>query len=112
MSSVTMYGGCEFEIGYRFKTDSTTPKDLTGYSVLIQIRPTKSSSTVLAEYTESSSYITFNPALGSVDLKLTPSITSAFTFTSAVIDCLVYNSVDGDRSSTWTITYDTGVSRL
>lgn len=112
MSNVVMTKGVEFEMGWRFKTAPATPKDLTGFNVLVQIRPTKESSTILASYTEASPEITFIPVNGAVDLAIPPATVSAFTFRTAVIDCWVYNSVDGDRSPTYSITYDTGVSRL
>jgi len=113
MQTVQMVEGCEFQMGWRFKINSTTPKDLTGYSVLIQIRPFKTSPAVLGSWNESSPYVTFTPATGAVDLNLPPSVTNSKNF-KGVIDCWVYNAsdTDGDRSETYTVAYDTGVSRL
>ena len=99
MLSDTIVGGVEYTIQWLFKTDSVTPKDLTGYSVLVQIRERKSSETTLAEYTEDSAEITFNDVGGSVTLSLTPADTSAFTFKKAVMDCWVYNSRSSNSSS-------------
>jgi len=110
----TMINGEEYEIGWTFKIDSTTPKDLTGYSVLVQIRPSKNSTTVIDQFTEVSSELTFVPVDGTVDLLLPPSLVRSYTFTSAVVDCLVYDALDtdGDRSEPVFLTYCSGVSRL
>ena len=114
MTTATIVNGVEFPISWIFKVDSTTPKNLTGFTVLVQIRPTKNSSTILASYTQASSQITFSPTIGRVDLLLPPSITSGFTFHKAVIDCWVKDAinVDGDRSGIVELIYDTGVSRI
>ena len=101
----------EFFMGWVFKVNTSTVKNLTGYSVLIQIRPHKESSTILASYTEASPYVTFEPLNGLVSIELPPSVTGAFTFRKAVMDCLVYTSTDGDRSPTYDINLDYGVSR-
>lgn len=115
MSTVTIVNGCEFEMGWIFKTDSVTAKDLTGFSVLVQIRSSKNSSTALVSYDQDSPEITFTPLTGSVNLSLPPSVTSNLPFTRGVIDCWVYNGVvdtDGDRSPIYDVIVDNGVSRL
>lgn len=114
MSSVTITNGVEFLMGWRYKLDANTPKPLTGYSVLVQIRAHKEATTTLASYDQDSPYITFTPLTGAVDLVLPPSVTKSFTFTKGVIDCWVYDAVDidGDRSATYDVVVDRGVSRL
>jgi hypothetical protein len=111
MPSVTIVKNEEFPIQWNFKVDSSTLKDLTGYSVLVQLRAFKESTTILASYDQNSPYITFTPLQGSVLLTLPPSVTEAFAFKKAVIDCLVYTSVDGDRAPTYDVVIDWGVSR-
>ncbi len=114
MGTVVMTRGVEFPMGWRFKLDSVTPKPLTGYTVLIQLRPHEKSDIILGTWGNSSPEVTFTPATGSVDLLLKPSTTLAYTFKTAVIDCWVYNGVtdtDGDRSPLWTVTLDWGSSR-
>lgn len=115
MTSVVMTRGVEFPIEWVFKTAPTVEKDLTGYKVLIQIRSTAQSSTVIATWTEISDEVEFTPLEGSVALTLKPSTTLAFDFKQAVMDCWVYNGAtdtDGDRSPTVSITLEHGVSRL
>lgn len=111
MSTYTLIKNEEFFIGWVFKVNTSTPKNLTGYTPLVQIRPTKASETILASYDSSSPYMTFEPVSGLVSIELPPSITGAITWKNAVIDCLVYNSTDGDRSPTYELIVDSGVSR-
>lgn len=111
MEDVTLIKYEEFFIGWVFKINTNTVKNLTGYTPLVQIRPTKSSDTVLASYTSDSLYMTFEPLNGLVSIELPPSVTGGFNFKNAVIDCLVYTATDGDRSPTTRITVDSGVSR-
>ena len=116
MPSVNMARGVEFEMGWRFKTAPITPKNLTDYKVLVQIRPYKDSDEVYASFNTTSSEITFTPLNGAVDLLIPASITSQFVFKNnkAVIDCWVYDDlfVDGERSPTYDIILNQGVSRL
>ena len=114
MSVAIMTRGVEFPMGWRFKLDSVTPKLLTGYKVLIQIRAHEKSDVVLSEWTEESSVVVFTPLSGAVDILLPPSLTISYTFKTAVIDCWVYNGAidtDGDRSPLYTITLNWGSSR-
>lgn len=111
MNTYTLVKNEEFFIGWVFKVNTSTVKDLTGYTPLVQIRPTKLSETLLASYDSSSPYMTFEPTNGLVSIELPPSVTGAITWKNAVIDCLVYNTVDGDRSPTYALTVDSGVSR-
>jgi hypothetical protein len=114
MGTVSIVNGVEFQMGWRYKTNPTTAKDLTGFSVLVQIRSHKESNTILASYDQDSPEITFTPISGAVDLFLPPSITRSFTFKKGVIDCWVYNDVDtdGDRSVAYDVIIDQGVSRV
>lgn len=103
----------EYQIQFLVKTDSVTPKDLTGFSVLIQIRPYAESDVVLIEWNQDSPEVTFLPLLGSVTLNLPPSTTGAFAFKRGVMDILVVNAgdTDGDRSATVDVVVNSGVSR-
>lgn len=107
----TIIRGEEFHIGWRFRWPDFELKDLTGFSVSVQIRPFENSTTIIASYTEASSQIVFIPANGAVDLYLTPSDTAAFDFKTALIDCWVRNAVDGDRSAMTKLVLTRGVSR-
>jgi len=106
-----MVRGQEFYLGWRFKWADSTPKNLTGFSVSIQIRPFKNSRTILASYSEVSPQVLFMPNNGAIDFRLSPVDTAAFDFKKAVVDCWVRNATDGDRSPTTEIIFDTGVSR-
>ena len=100
-------------MGWRFKTDPVTPKNLTGYKVLVQIRPTKDSEDVIISFDENSSSITFTPLNGAVDLLIPAQMVTPLDFKRGVIDCYAYNSyTDGDRSPTYDVIFDKGVSRL
>ena len=105
-----MIKGVEFKMGWEFLNDDETPKDLTGYEVLVQLKEFRSSEESIGEWGTLSSQITFDPVDGTVDLELPPTETNIENFTSGVIDCLVYTPTDGDRTPTVTITYCTGVS--
>lgn len=113
MGDITMVRGEEYgAIEWRFKSDSTTAKDLTGYSVLIQIRPYEGSSTIISSWTEASPEVTFTPLAGSVSLIIPQSTTAAYTFNTAVMDCWVrkVGDIDGDRSPLEHITLHKGVA--
>ena len=103
----------EYQIEFIVKIDSSTVKDLTGFTPLIQIRPYIDSDTVYASYTIGSPYITFTPASGYVKLLLPPSVTGAFTFKKGIMDLLVVNGsdTDGDRSAPIDVVVNHGVSR-
>jgi hypothetical protein len=110
MGTVTIVKNTEFEMGWRFKTDPDTPKDLTGFNILVQIRP----SSVLATWDQDSDQIVFDPTTGSVDLVLSPSVTGAMSFKKGVIDCLAYDGdadTDGDRSSLYNVVVYWGSAR-
>ena len=112
MGDITMVRGEEYRIQWVFKSDSVTPKDLTGYEVLIQIRPYEAATTLIEEFNETSPEVVFTPLSGSVLLTIPQYKTADYTFTKAVMDCWVYvpNQVDGDRSSLEYITFRKGSS--
>lgn len=114
MTNITtnMVKGTEFKIKWEFRNDDDTPKDLTGYSVLVQIREYKWSEDYIVQYDENSSQITYDDAGGIVELEIPPTETDDFSFCSAYIDCLVYTTTDGDRSPSVEIVFDTGVSNI
>lgn len=108
----TIVRGEEFYIGWRFRwPDDLELKDLTGFLVTVQIRPFENSNTIIAGYTEVSPQILFMPLAGAVELRLAPRDTAAFDFKTAVIDCWVRNTTDGDRSPATKLILQKGVSR-
>ena len=107
--------GVEYPIAWRFKLDANTPKPLTGYKVLIQMRAHDRADEVIKQWTELDPEVTFTPLTGAVDLLMKPSTTLAFTFKTCVLDCWVYDGVadtDGDRTPLEHITLNWGSSRL
>jgi hypothetical protein len=110
MGDITMVRGEEYPIEWRFKSDSVTPKNLTGYSALIEIRPYEGSTTLIQGWTHLSPEVVFTPLAGTVKLTIPQHVSKAFTFKTAVMDCWVYlpNSVDGDRSPLEYITLQKG----
>lgn len=103
----------EYQIEFIVKIDSSTVKDLTGFTPLIQIRPYPESDTVLASWTNASPYMTFTPTAGYIKLLLPPSVTGGFNFKKGVMDLLVVNGsdTDGDRSALIDVVINSGVSR-
>jgi hypothetical protein len=61
-----------------------TPVPLTGYTALMQIRETLESTTVIAELSTANNRIIIDPINYTITMKLTPAVTSAFDFDSAV----------------------------
>lgn len=108
----TITKNVEYQIQFLVKTDSTTPKDLTGYSVYVQIKPYVGSETVLVGWDQDSPEIDFEPTLGLIVLTLPPSVTGSFTFKKGVMDLLVVDAgdTDGDRSETIDVIINSGVS--
>ena len=112
MNEITMTRGVEFFIGWRWLFGDI-PKDLTDYSVLIQIRPFQKSSQVIATFDRTSPYVTVNDLDGSVSLNLPPSVTLTYDFNTASIDCLLRNTddTDGERSVSKNIILNWGTAR-
>ena len=108
----TITKNVEYQIQFLVKTDSTTPKDLTGYSTYVQIKPYVGSDVVLVGWDQDSPEITFEPELGLITLTLPPSVTGSLTFKKGVMDLLIVNSddTDGDRSEIINVIVNSGVS--
>lgn len=107
-----MVKGTEFRMGWRFEEDDGSPKDLTGYEVLIQIRQYRWSEEIIVSYNQDSPQITFSAIDGEVDLLIPASETNELDFDSGYIDCLVYTETEGNRSPAINVLFDTGVSNL
>lgn len=107
-----MTRGVEFYMGWRW-IYGDLPKDLTDYKIEIQIRPFEKSSQVIATFDRTSSYVTVNDLDGMVSINLPPSITLAYTFKTAAIDCWLVNNgdTDGERSPSYNINLNWGVAR-
>lgn len=107
-----MTRGVEFKMGWRWLVDGL-PKDLTNFSILVQIRPYDKSNQVIAAYDRASANLVIDDANGLINLNIHPSQTLAFTFKTAFIDCWIVNAADtdGERSPMYKITLDWGVSR-
>lgn len=73
----------EYPIAWRFKLDANTPKPLTGYKVLIQMRAHDRADEVIKEWTEVSPEVTFTPLTGAAALVQLPTL--GFDFSSAPI---------------------------
>lgn len=99
-----MTHGVEFYMGWRW-IFGDMPKDITDYSVLIQIKPFCNSVETIASYDRTSPYVLVNDLDGSVTLNLPPSITSTFTFNTSSINCLLIKNddTDGEMSPSKTI---------
>jgi hypothetical protein len=113
VEEVDLVCGESFFIGWRFKWDEDTPQDLTGYNILIQIKPFNESQRPIIQYTQLSPELTLALPYGAIDLNIPASTTSTFTFKKAVIDCYVTNAAGtlGFRSPFTKITNTRGVSR-
>jgi len=112
MVTKTMTRGVEFFQTWRW-VYGDAPKNLTDYTVSIQLRPSEKSSTLIASFDRTSEYVTVDDLDGSVSLNLPPSVTLTYTFNSAVIDCWLVNTddTDGERSPTDKIILNWGVAR-
>lgn len=115
MLSTDMVKGVGFKMGWRFKEDDV-PIDLTGYSVLIQIREYPWSTEVFGSWEAGvDPQIAFDPTDGAVDFELSPedvnTLTEGTNFCRGVIDCLVSSLGSAYRSPTYEINYHLGVSR-
>lgn len=113
MPSASMTPGAPFEMTWTFKTSPTAPLDITGYSVLVQIRPSPCSDRVIDSFDNASPELTISAAGGEVAIVIPPSQTIAYNFSTAAIDCWIYSDDDtsGARSATYIINRDCGVSR-
>ncbi len=112
MTTINMTRGIEFYMGWRWLYGDS-PKDLTDYNINIQIRPFKTSSTIIASFTRFSPYVTVDDLDGSVGINIPPSVTLAYDFKTAYIDCWITNTTDtdGERSPSYKIILDWGVTR-
>lgn len=112
MNTLNMTRGVEFFTGWRW-IYGDLPKDLTDYSVSIQIRPYEKSTTIIASFDRTSPYVTVNDEDGAVTLNIPPSVTLTYDFNTAVIDCwLVKNDdTDGERSPSNNLILNWGVAR-
>jgi hypothetical protein len=105
--------GESFFIGWRFKWDEDTPQDLTGYNILIQIKPFNESMYPVLQYTQLSPELTTVMSAGALDLTIPAVTTSALTLKKGVIDCYVSkpDGTLGFRSPSTKIINKRGVSR-
>lgn len=107
-----MTRGVEFFMAWRW-IYGDSPKDLTDYDVSIQIRPYDKSSEIIANFDRTSPYVTVNNSDGGISLNLPPSVTLAYSFNKAVIDCWIKDQADtdGERSPSYKIILNWGVTR-
>jgi len=98
-------------------TDNSTPAvpiDLSGYTARMQIRLKQTDATFIVggELTTENSGITLGGAAGTVTLLITDTVTTAFTFASAVYDLeLIDGSGIVSRLLTGTVTLSTETTR-
>ena len=84
--------GAKFERNIQVRNSDGTPKDLTGYSGRMQIRPTYSSATVLLDATTANGMVTINSPGGIVTVTVGADVTALMTFNSAYYDIEVFSS--------------------
>ncbi len=79
---------------HRFKWTDSRKKaiDITGYTARMQIRSSVSDATVLASLTTENGGIVLGGALGTIDLYISHTATTAYTWTKAVYDIELINS--------------------
>lgn len=69
-----------------WKDSTGTPVDNTGYTARLQVRPHKSSTTVIVEASTDNGYITMGGADGSILIEIPADITAAITATRGAYD--------------------------
>jgi hypothetical protein len=86
-----VYQGSRFELPVDVKENGAV-KDLTGYTARMQIRPSKESAQVLADYSTANGAITINPATGRVTVVAASAVTDAYTWVAGVYDMEIVTS--------------------
>lgn len=78
--------GATFNQSFQWTDSSGAAINLTGYTGRMQIRPSVTSSTTIADLTTANGGIVITGATGTVTAKIAATSTAAMTFTTAVYD--------------------------
>lgn len=111
MIPARMVSGEPFEVTFSFKSSFDTPFDLTGFTAKSELRNQREKGAVLLTILNNSPYLS-RPQTGQIKLRLPASVTSQFTFNTAVLDMVVTNGTDGIRSDLIAIELEQGVTKL
>lgn len=86
--------GSRFHLTFRV-LDNGSPADLTGYTARMQIRPSVSDATVLAEYTTANNMLVINTGDSTVTIAVPSSETEAYTgWVTGVYDLEIVSSTN------------------
>lgn len=112
---LSIYQGDSYDLFFRVKARNgigdLVYQDLTGATAKAQIRATKETASVLAEFTCSLSNQTSTP--GGVLCRLTPATTAAITATAGVWDCeILYANGDKKTVLAGNVTFTKEVTRV
>jgi hypothetical protein len=95
-ANLRMNQGSRFEVGIDV-IENGAAKNLTGYTARMQIRASKESTTVLADYTTANGALSVNALAGRVTIVVLSTTTDAYTWGDAVYDLEI---VDGANDAT------------
>ena len=87
----TIEQGATFTRTFKYKQSDGTPFDLTEYSARMDIR-TSIGGDLLASTSTGTITLTVGGTNGEIDLTITPSVSSTFTFDTAVYDLEIFTS--------------------
>jgi len=83
---LTLEQGVTWDQDVVWKDSTGTPRNLSGYTARLQIRPTASSDVTYVGMTTGGGGITITAGTGTINLLLSATATAALTFTQAVYD--------------------------
>ncbi len=110
MIEETMVSGEPFDIEFEV-IENDLPKNITGFSVSIELRKNSRAGDVIAQWNDASPQVTRSDATGKVTLALTAPMTRAYDFNIAFLDLLALKDNAGIRSEIMKITLDKGATR-
>lgn len=84
--------GTTFRRELFYKDAAGVAVNLTGYTARMQVRRSKSSSTVLLDMTTANSRLAITPALGKIVIDLPATLTATFTWPRGVYDLEIESS--------------------
>ncbi len=110
MIEETMVSGEPFDIEFEV-IENDLPKNITGFSVSIELRKNSRGGDVIAQWNDESPQVTRSDATGKVNLAITAPMTRAYDFNIAFLDLLALKDSAGIRSEIMKITLDKGATR-
>jgi hypothetical protein len=81
--------GTTYRVSMTWYDEQANPTDLTGCTALLQVRQSYDSAEVLLELSTENDGITLGGALGTIELYIPDSTTSAFAWSKGKYDCLL-----------------------